>query len=490
MVLLAVAVILLYGQTAGHDFVNYDDPFYVTANDYVREGLSGENVRWALSAFYYSNWHPLTWLSHMADVSAFGMNPGAHHLVSAGMHLLSSLLLVSSLAALTGALLPSLLTALLFAFHPLHVESVAWIAERKDVLAGLLFLAALRAWAVYVRRPGWAAYLATALLFALSLSAKAMTVTFPLVLLLLDRWPLGRLSRRTLVPLMAEKVPLLLLSLAGGITAWLAQRWGGSVASLDTFGFPLRAANAVASLGRYLAKTVWPAGLSVYYPHPGEAISPWGVAGAATILLLLTLAALRWRGLGYPLIGWLWFMVMILPVSGLVQLEAQAMADRYTYLPLIGPFLAVAWLLRDLARGARVRRRWVAAAAMGATVLLGAAAFVQVGHWRSSLTLFAHALAVDDRNWVAHNQYATALMAVGRIPEAIPHLGTASRLNPLHKSEIRFRTGYALARQGRTAEALEEYREAIRRLPPGMEHKAAVIRREMELLLPEGTARP
>ncbi len=481
---LALLAAVIYVQTAGHGFTNYDDNFYVTANERVTAGLTLDGAAWALRSFAYSNWHPLTWLSHMLDAQIFGGWAGGHHLVSALIHAAAGVLFFLVLRGLTGSAAAGFLTAALFLVHPQHVESVAWAAERKDVLCGLLWAATMGAWLLWLRKPSAARYLAVVGVFSLGLTAKPMAVTLPFALLLLDWWPCGRLRRAADLPgLLREKIPLFALSAASSVVTVLAQRSGGSVSSLAEFSIGVRLANAARAYAFYLMKALWPSNLTVLYPAPPETIA-WGPTAASLALLALVSLAAFGLARRFPalLTGWLWFLGTLVPVIGLVQLEQQAPADRYTYLPLVGPFLALAVLAGLPA--ARSRRASIGAA-LAATAVLAAltvASFRQVPVWRDSISLFGHAVRITPGSWAAHNQYGSALMVAGRDAEGRPHLLEALRLNPVHRAEMHFRSGIYYAERGMYLEARASFLRALAMIPPELDRKAAVVRRALEKL--------
>jgi hypothetical protein len=400
---LALLTLAVWLPALRNGFVNLDDGFYVYGNPHVRPGITRAGLAWALTANVASNWHPLTLLSHMLDCRLFGLEPAGHHATSLLLHLANTLLLFAVLRGMTGAPVRSALVAALFAVHPLHVESVAWIAERKDVLSALFWILAMGAWARYARLPSPGRYLLVALLMALGLAAKPMVVTLPFALLLLDVWPLARrhLGWRRLA---AEKLPLLALSAAAGLVTLRYQQ--GSLAPPGSVPWSLRAANALVSSTDYLGKLLLPRNLAVFYPLP-LAIPAWKAAAAALLLLLLTaLAAWRARREPWLLIGWLWFLGTLVPVIGLVQVGRQAMADRYTYLPSIGLFLAIVWGAAGLAGK---RRPLLATAAAAVLLALAAVTRAQIGFWADSVILYRHALAVTSDNYLAHLGLAKAL---------------------------------------------------------------------------------
>jgi Flp pilus assembly protein TadD len=451
-------------------FVNFDDNDYVYENQVVLRGLTSAGARWALTTFHASNWHPLTWLSHQLDVELFGTRAWGHHLTSVVLHGVNAALLFAALARLTGAVWRSAIVAALFGVHPLHVESVAWVAERKDVLSGLCFMLVLLAYERFVRRRGPWRYLLVAGLFAVGLTAKPMLVTLPPVLLLLDFWPLGRIagSRSRGGGLSAwrsvflEKVPLLALSGASVVVTLLAQRTGGAVKDAAFLTLTTRLANAAVAYTGYLGKAVWPASLSFYYPYPLAGHPPWKVGLALLLLAAATGAALgAMRRRPAPAVGLFWFLGMLVPVIGLIQVGGQAMADRYTYLPLVGLFVAGTWASADLVARGRFRVAALGGIAALAVGLLTATAAVQVGAWRDAATLYARALAATSENWVVHTNLGVVLAGAGRHEEAIGHYREALRIQPgfaVAHNDL----GVSLAALGRHAEAIGHYREALR----------------------------
>jgi Flp pilus assembly protein TadD len=468
---LAVLVLAVFGQVRGFAFVNVDDQRYVYENPFVRNGLTWDGVREAFSVFRSGNWHPVTWLSHMADVQLFGLDAGWHHLVGVALHATSAILLFTLLRGATGSVWRSAFVAALFAVHPLHVESVAWVAERKDVLSTALFLAALNAYVAYARRPRPGPYAAVVALFGLGLLAKPMLVTFPFVLLLLDAWPLRRLAggpsagfaQRGPGPLVLEKLPLLARSAAASVLAVLAQSAAEADVSAARVAMGARIANAIVSYDGYLGKTVWPARLAEYYPHPyvfGGGLPGWQIAGAAAILLAITGVALRERSRRpYLLVGWLWYLGTLVPVIGLVQVGLQASADRYTYIPLIGVFVAVVWGIGDAIPPAW--HRIAAAGACAALAALGWVAHAQASVWRDSESLHRHALAVSEQNWKAWVSLGDALSEAGRPAEALAAYQEGLRIVPEFAGAWNG-VGVALGRLGQPEQAIEPLSRAVR----------------------------
>jgi tetratricopeptide (TPR) repeat protein len=475
-VLLVAATLAVYTQVYKHEFITFDDRGYISDNDHVRQGLSADGAAWAFTTYQQGNWHPLTWLSHMADAQLFRSvppqhQPGCHHLMSVALHILSTLLLFLALSRLTGCAWRSGLVAALFALHPLHVESVAWAAERKDVLSGLFMMLTLLAYAWYARRPNVWRYLPVAAFLALGLMAKPMLVTVPLVLLLLDYWPLRRLDLadprrwRRAGWLVLEKVPLLALSVASGLVTVAAQKAGGAVAGIEILPLGQRVANALVAYVTYMAKTVWPTHLAFFYPYP-EAIPVWQWAGAAALLVLITILVVR-AGRRYPYlpVGWFWYLGMLVPVIGLVQVGEQSLADRYTYLPLIGLFIAVVWGVAEAV--AALRLSWVVAAGAAVVAVAGClgASYVEVGYWSDSIELYTRALDVTEKNHVAHNSLGFVLLSDPRFLDmATQEFRDAIVAQPAY-AEAHSNLALALVRKGRLKDAEAEAREALRLNP-------------------------
>jgi len=370
-VFLILATLAVYWQVQHHAFVNYDDSFYVTDNRHIQEGLTLESVRWAFTTTYGGNWHPLTWLSHMLDHKLFGMNPGRHHLTSLILHVLNTLLLFLVFKKMTGDSWPSGFVAALFALHPLHVESVAWIAERKDVLSTFFWMLTMWSYIRYIERPATGRYLTALLFFSLGLMAKPMVVTLPFVLLLLDYWPLNRLqnqpsnakitsqTKTDFLGLVREKIPFFILVEMSCVATFYAQNQAGAMVSLDSIPFIARFANAVLSYATYMGKMIWPSNLAVIYMYP-EMVSWWQAAAAGLALASIFSAAFIFiKKKPYFAVGWLWFAGTLVPVIGLVQVGSQSMADRYTYIPLIGLFIVIAWGVPELVARLPRKKTWL-----------------------------------------------------------------------------------------------------------------------------------
>jgi len=480
LVLLAAVLALtayVYWPVGGYDFVSVDDSVYVTANPFLRGGLTWTAVSGALTSTYAHFWHPLTLLSLMLDAALFGTAPGAFHVTNLLLHLGSTVLLFLALVRMTGAAGRSAFVAALFALHPLHVESVAWIAERKDVLSTVFWMLTIWAWAGYAGKGRRSSYWVALVSFALGLMAKPMLVTLPVTLLLLDVWPFARVTvggvtggRRWAsavhewLPLVREKIPFFALAVAAGTAAIFAQ--GAAVASLEAIPLGMRVANALVATGTYLVEMVWPAGLTVFYPMPA---APPVLAALASLVVLAGITAAAWRlriRAPYLAVGWAWYLVTLLPVSGIVQVGSHAMADRYTYVPLLGLFVMAAWGMADLAGAERTRQRLVRGAATVAVLALAVAARAQVTTWKDSTALWEHALAVTSNSYYAQHGMGSLLREQGRASEAVPYLRESIRLNPRFPDSHN-NLGMALEALGRTDEAVAEYVEALR-IDPAM----------------------
>jgi Tfp pilus assembly protein PilF len=467
---LFVATLVLYFPTLDSAFVNYDDPAYVTANAHVLPGLSWSNIAWAFTATGEANWHPLTWISHMADVQLFGTNPRGHHVVSVIFHAFNVVLLFFVLLRAIGYVLRSAVVAALFAVHPLNVECVAWVAERKSLLSMLFLLLALAAYGWYASRRSVGRYVVVVVLFALGLAAKPMVVTFPVLLLLWDYWPLGRAAvesaiaegRPTRFQLIAEKIPLFALSAASSWITLYAQRSGGALGNTELLPLGQRIANAIYSYVAYLGKGIWPAGLAVFYPHPESSLAAWRVAGATLLIVVVTALAWIYRdGHRYLLMGWLWYLVAMIPMIGVVQVGRQAMADRYAYLPFVGLFIIAVWGCAELF--AYLKLSSVAQGAVTTAVLIAYAsmAFLQINYWHNSYTLFSHALQVTTRNGIAEDNFGTALMEMGRPDLAQPHFEAAAEYIP-QLSTAHYNLGVLQQTQNHPAVARREYDLALK----------------------------
>jgi protein O-mannosyl-transferase len=482
---------LVFGQTLWHDFINYDDPRYVYENTKITSGLSLSGIAWAFTHIHSMNWHPLTTISHMLDCQLYGLKAGWHHFTNVLLHSIAVLLLFLALQRMTGALWRSAFVAALFAIHPLRVESVAWIAERKDVLSGVFFMLTLLAYAHYVRAPSLARYLAVAAACAFGLMSKPMLVTLPFVLLLLDYWPLNRISnvlgrhgpmartspdlalgRRyspaaTWLKLFAEKIPLLALAAISSVVTLFAQK--GAVGFTEQLPVIPRINNAAVSYVLYIWQMFWPAKLAVFYPHPENRIPAWEIVLALGALAAITAFAFALRKTRpYFITGWLWYVGMLVPVIGIVQVGWQGRADRYTYLPQIGLYIVITWAVADFTRAWRHQREILTASAPIIIAALGWCAWVQTSYWRDSETLFKHALAVTTNNDVAENNLGIVFLRQGKLDEAISMLQAAVDLRP-DNSPAHENLAKALLQKGKVSDALIHYRKLLELQPDNIE---------------------
>ena len=475
---LAVVTLAIYAQVIGHQFITLDDPTYIQENSMVNHGITLAGLGWAFTTFYATNWHPLTWISHMIDCQLFGTNAGRHLLVNALIHAANALLVFWFLLRTTHARWPSALVAALFALHPLHVESVAWASERKDTLSAFFGLLSLIAYVRYVKAPSRIRYVCTAITLALGLLSKPMLVTWPFVMLLVDYWPLCRFRAAgttrpgasrwgeavtELWPLMREKLPLFALVVASAIMTLIAQSSGGAVRTLAAAPVALRLSNALVSYAKYFLLAFWPNDLAVYYPFAG--ISAWQIIGAAFLLIGITAFCLFQRRIRpYLIIGWLWFLGTLVPVIGLVQVGGQSMADRYFYIPSIGLFIAVVFGLADIARSCRVAPVFSAGIAAAVLLIFASLTSAQIQRWRDSFTLFEHTLAVTPPNLHIEYNLAMALGASGRYDEAAVRFEKTLQIDPNFYDGL-VGMGVTRALQDRLPEAIEYYQTAIRSQP-------------------------
>lgn len=460
----------VFAQTMRHDFFNYDDGDYVYDNATVSRGLTVAGVTWAFTHVHARNWHPLTTISHMFDCQLYGQKAGGHHFTNVILHTLAVLLLFLVLRQMTGAVWRSAFVAALFAIHPQRVESVAWIAERKDVLSGVFFMLTLGAYLYYLRKPSLARYLTMSILFGCGLMSKPMLVTLPLVLLLLDYWPLKRESRPA--ELILEKVPLLVLSAASSVVTFLVQKQGGFQS--DALPFVWRVENALVSYITYIRQMLWPVDLAPIYPHPENSLPVWEIALALVLLVTITVIALwRRRTIPYVVTGWFWYLIVLLPVIGIVQVGAQGWADRYTYLPAVGLYMLLTWGMFDLAAGWRYRSQILSAC--GALVLIACAwcSSIQASYWRNSETLWRHTLAVTSSNEVAQNNLGSIFYDRGQTDEALSYYEKALEIRlQRHASKydvllalFHSNVGAALLKKGLVDEAIVHCQKAIQLQP-------------------------
>ncbi|MHC4096532.1 MAG: tetratricopeptide repeat protein [Planctomycetota bacterium] len=473
---LVITALAAYWPILKCEFVKYDDDKYVTENPNVRRGITYDTVIWAFKKPHYHMWHPLTSLTHLLDYQLFGLNPTWHHLTSLLFHIASTLLLFGIFKRMTTAVWPSLFVAAAFALHPLNVESVAWVSERKNVLSTFFWMLTIAAYIWYTDRSCLGRFLLVVLVFALATMTKPIVVTLPFVLLLLDYWPLGRLqlkragneqdleqteseqvdSRRVpLWRLLVEKIPLFVLVGALSAVTFIAQKRGGVMSGWHNVPLKYRLTNALVSYVVYISKMVWPTRLAVFYPHPFNKLPIWQVVASALVLLAVSVRR------KYLTIGWLWYLGILVPVIGLVQVGSQAMADRYTYLPFIGLFIMIAWGMYELLANWRYRRIALGASALAVLLTLAVCTRLQLRHWRNNSTLFEHAINVTDNNFVMNNNYANVLKDMGQAEKAVEYFYKALRIRP-NSPEIYNNLGNALRKLNRFEEAVMCYRRALK----------------------------
>ena len=470
---LVVTTLCVYFQVGRFEFQIYDTAEYIYENDHVKNGLTIESIRWAFTTIYMSNWHPITWLSHMLDVELYGLDAGRHHLTNLLFHVINTLLLFFTLKRMTGKLWPSGMVAALFALHPLHVQSVAWVAERKDLLSFFWGWLAIWSYLRYLNHRSIGRYIPVVLFFILGLMSKPMIVTLPFVLLLLDYWPLKRFqfanskpagnapaSRFWMVSPVFEKLPLFIATAASCLITIHAQQSGGAVGSLEAYPLVVRLANAVYCYVSYIGKMIYPGELAVMYPHPGI-LPAWQIALSGLLLAGITFMAIRsFRSRPWFPVGWFWYLGTLVPVIGLVQVGGQAMADRYTYLPLIGLYIIVAWGLNDLLSRSAYKKPLSALIPVLIVGALVGVTYTEINYWKNSGTLFSRALEVTRNNLIAHNNLGTYLAARGNTAEAIVHFEKARKINSNYDLAP-FNLGLAYADQGQYKKAIPYYQQAL-----------------------------
>ena len=466
--LIALATFGVYWQVGDHEFISYDDQKYVTENSHVQSGLTLAGLKWAFTKGHAANWHPLTWLSHMVDCELFGLDAGAHHMVNVLFHLANTALLFWVLFRMTGGLWRSAFVAALFALHPLHVESVAWVAERKDVLSTFFWILTMWAYLRYTERKCAGRYLLVVLVFALGLMAKPMLVTLPFVLLLLDYWPLARLEfsppiskvKSNIFALILEKLPLFVLAGCASVVTFFVQKSGDAVVGTKALPLYLSVGNAIVSYQQYLIKMIWPGKLSLYYPHPLNTLPISKVLGAATLIIFITILVIKLRYHKWLTVGWLWYLGTLVPVIGLVQVGSQAMADRYTYVPLIGIFIMIAWTASEFVPKWRWRNLALGLLATVILCSLSVRTWFQIGYWRDSITLYRHSINAAEGNYRLLYNLATELMDQGDRKGAINCLYESIRIFSLDP-RIHNNLANLLSEEGQTAKAIVHYREAL-----------------------------
>lgn len=464
--LLVAATLLLYAPVTHHEFLDYDDSAYVTKNIHVRTGLNLDNAAWAFTTLHESNWHPLTWLSHMADCQLFGLNSGSHHLVNVVFHAVNVFFLFLLLENATGAVWRSFFVAVLFAVHPLNVETVAWVAERKSLLSMFFCLVTVGVYGWYVRRPEWRRYLAVVVGFSLALMAKPMAVSLPLVLLILDYWPLRRYEdlpfQRRWVRLSVEKLPLLLMTAASCAVTIVAQRSGGAMADISTVHLSVRLENAILSYVAYIGKTFLPAKLAVVYPLPEHSLPHFEVIAAAAVLVAITVTVWHARRARYLTTGWLLFVITLIPVIGIVQVGHQAMADRYAYIPCIGLFIMIAWGLNDVASLTAMNQVIPALTALCLVMALSVVTHRYLDYWQNGVSLATQARSVAGKpDWMLEEFLADALVTAHRVDEAFQHYSEACKLHP-SLADCHYDMAEILFAEHQLQEALEQYQLAGR----------------------------
>jgi len=475
-VVLVLATFVAYEPVRRNGFINYDDDKYVTENPQVQAGLTRRSVVWAFTTSHMGNWHPLTWLSHMLDCELFGLNPFWHHLTSLVFHMVNSLMLFWLLRRMTGAVWPSAFVAAAFALHPLHVESVAWVAERKDVLSAFFWLLTIWAYLRYVEHRRIARYMPIVVFFSLGLLAKPMVVTLPFVLLLLDYWPLGRFQQARfggeevlqagcrmsrVCSLLVEKIPLFVLAAISSVITFVVQQSTGAMDLGEGFPIRVRISNALVSYIGYISKVLYPSRLAVLYPHPGQSLALWRIIVAVLILVCVSGCVVYLaRRRRYLAVGWLWYLGALVPVIGLVQVGAQGMADRYTYLPSIGIFIMIAWGAAGICARWRYGKIVLGVAAGVVLAVLVMCTRKQVGYWESNAAIFGHALAMTENNFIMHSSYGGMLFEEGRFDEALAHFNEAQRINPDY-SDARRNVGIVLFKQGKIDEAIAVFSDVL-----------------------------
>ena len=488
--LILVAISLaFYNPVAHNGFVFFDDSPYIAKNAHIQGGLTWDGISWSFSTFEQGNWHPLTWISHALDCQLFGLNPTGHHYVSLLLHASNAVLIFLILEAATGLMWPSLMVAGLFALHPLNVESVAWAAERKNVLSMFFCLLAIRFYSKYARSGRTSPYVLTLTCFALGLMAKPQIIPLPFALLLWDYWPLKRLfpdqptpsdvdlnkgnqskdqnlkkngcgGGRSLSSLILEKTPLFMLAAISAVITVIAQRSANAVHNLADYSILVRIENCIVAYARYLAATFWPARLAPLYPHPGNSLATWQIAVSAAALFVVTALTIHWRDRRYLAMGWFWFLGTLVPVIGLIQVGEQAMADRYMYLPQLGIFIAVVWIVWDLAAQANISKTWLAVPAVAVLLAMGLGTYRQLGHWHDGETLWKYTLSVTQRNYMAHVNLAMVLAEQGRADEAIPEFRAAEQFHDYPAAQILSLGAYE-QQNGHVQGAIEQYQRAL-----------------------------
>ena len=482
VLLIIVSILLVYAQVGSHEFINFDDQLYVTDNPIVKAGVTWNGIKWAFSFSDRTYWHPLTWLSHMVDCELFGLNPGKHHLMNVFLHIINSILLFLVFMMMTGTLWRSAFVAFLFALHPINVDSVAWIAERKNLLSTLFCMLTIMAYIYYSRRPSFYKYILILFVFTLGLLSKPMLISIPFVLILLDFWPLKRINfdslltrkqisigisnerraqRTQALKLIIEKIPLLILSLVIIGTSIISFQHHSDVISSNLISTKLRVANAMVSYVTYIGKLIWPRNLTIYYPYPAS-LPMWEVIGASVFICTVTiLAGLYAKKFPYLIVGWLWYLGTLVPVSGLIQVGLwPAMAERWVYIPAIGLFMLVAWLIPDLVSEFRFKKLVLSTLAVMVICILMILTWRQTGYWKNDFTLFSHALQVNERNSIAYSNLGDYYLNINKPGEAIEYYDKSIKINP-YDPLVQNNFAIALLKEGRYEESIKYFKKAI-----------------------------
>jgi protein O-mannosyl-transferase len=458
---LTLVTAAVYFQVRSYDFVNYDDGEYVYQNPHIQRGLTYDAVKWAFTTNYAANWHPLTWISHIIDWQLYGSKAGGHHVTNLIFHIANTLLLFLVLKGMTNAAWPSAFVAALFALHPMHVESAAWVSERKDVLSTFFWMLTMWTYLRYVKHPGKARYILTLMLFSLGLLSKPMLVTLPFILLLLDYWPLGRFGKLRTYHLIREKIPFVLLAAISSVVTFLVQRNWGAVTRLTDVSLTSRIGNAFISYAEYIEKMFWPAGLVYFYPHPGRNISMWYVVISVLFLLAVTLFVLSYCSKHrYLLTGWFWYLGTLVPVIGLVQVGEQAMADRYSYITLTGLFIIIAWGVPEVLINRRYRKIIFWTSSLIILLVLAVCSYIQAGYWKNSMSLYTHALKISNRNYKAHFNMAVTLRDMDKFDEAVGEFQKCLQIDPNAPLALNG-LGIIFGRQGKFDSAMEYFTKAL-----------------------------
>lgn len=479
--LLIVTTLSIYYRVSSFDFIDFDDNEYITENLNISSGIHLKNIKWSFQTFHSGNWHPLTWISHMLDCQFFGMNAGYHHITNIFLHILNSLLLFAVLKKMTAKRWESFFVSILFALHPLHVESVAWISERKDLLCALFWMLTLLSYIYYSNQKSLITYVSVVFFFTLGLLSKPMIITLPFVLLLLDLWPLNRITiigtsnyqvpYKQIIDLIVEKIPLVILIFFSGIITFYAQQQGGAVSSLSAVPFAHRIANVFVSYLAYILKTFYPLKLALLYPFP-HTIPMWQSMGSALIILLITYLSVKTiKVRPYFFVGWMWYLGTLIPVIGIVQIGRQAMADRYTYIPLIGIFLIIIWWISDCSSSWKYRKLYLTSLSIIVNAFLFFITWNQIGIWKNSVTLFEHTLSITSGNYIIHNNLGYVLREKGKNREAEDHFRQAIDIQPNYM-EAHVNLAISLDKKGEFNDAVSHYLTAIAIQPDNPEiHK-------------------